>query len=178
MSEASRNCSFPAASLVRQRLEARAAEMFVEMQRADGKATTLCGVAGGLLTVDAAALSALRGAPPLPVAVLACTAALLGMALVAALYAIRPVLRRIAGPAAFGAFTSGLRRPEEVVSAFASMDTEEDLRAEAERLALLAALARRKFRAVMRAVDLTAVAVAMAGIGLLSMYIPLEKIAM
>ncbi|GGY16816.1 hypothetical protein GCM10010358_80520 [Streptomyces minutiscleroticus] len=52
------------------------------------------------------------------------------------------------------------------------------MRAEAERLALLATLARRKFQAVRRAIDLTATAVVMAGIGLLSMYIPLEKIAM
>ncbi|MEV5434122.1 Pycsar system effector family protein [Streptomyces sp. NPDC052701] len=177
MSEASMSCGSLAMSLVHQRLEARTGEMFVEMQRADAKATTLCGVAGALLAVDAAALSALRGDPLLPMAVLACAAALLGMALVAALHAIRPAFSRAVGPAAFGAFASDRHRPEEVVSAFASMDAKEDLQAEAERLALLAALARRKFRAVRWAVDLTTAAVAMAGIGLLDIYIPLENIA-
>lgn len=153
--------------------------MFVEVQRADAKATTLCGVAGGLMAVDVAALSALRGATSaLPVAVLACTAVLLGMALTAALYAVRPVLHRAVGPTAFGAFSSNQHRPEEIISAFASMNSEQAMRAEAERLALLATLARRKFQAVRRAIDLTATAVVMAGIGLLSMYIPLEKIAM
>lgn len=74
-----------------------AAEMFVEVQRSDTKATTLCGVTGGLLAVDAAALSAAPRPSWLPGAALACAAVLLGIALVVALSAIRPVLPRRGG---------------------------------------------------------------------------------
>lgn len=51
------------------------------------------------------------------------------------------------------------------------MNPSERAWAEAERLALYSGLAQRKFRAVKRAVDLTATALGVAGIGLLSVYI-------
>ncbi|MER6625430.1 Pycsar system effector family protein [Streptomyces sp. NPDC000931] len=171
MPEASQSSSVSSSSLVPQRLEMKVGEMFLEVQRADVKATTLCGVAGGLLAVDAAALSVLGRASCLPTASLVCAAALLGLALVVALSAIRPVLPGGGGTAVVGAFAVGCSRPEEILSAFRSMSAEEHLQAEAERLALLAVLAQRKFRAVKRSVDLTAAAAIVAGIGLLSIYI-------
>ncbi|MFE2471659.1 Pycsar system effector family protein [Streptomyces mirabilis] len=145
--------------------------MFVEVQRADTKATTLCGVAGGLLAVDAAVLSSVPRSDWLPVAALACAAILLGLALVVAMSAIRPVVPRGGELRAFAGAVPGQGRPEEVLSAFSVMSAGEHLRAEAERLVSFAALAQRKFRAVKWAVDFTAAAVAVAGIGLLSLYI-------
>jgi hypothetical protein len=158
-------------------LEAKAAEMFTEVQRADTKATALCGVAGGLLAVDAAAVSALPSAGGLLAAVLAGVAVLLGMSLVAALSAIRPVLPRGGRLRLFARSAVDCSRSEEVLSAFVAMSVDGPVRVEAERLALLTALAGRKFRAVRRAVDFTAAAVTLAGIGLLIAYTPLESIA-
>jgi hypothetical protein len=129
----------------------------------------LCGVTGGLLAVDAATLSAVPVSSWLSVAALACAAVLLGAALVVALSAIRPVLPRRGG---FGVFVGPVLEQggaEELVSTFSA--TGSGQRAEAERLVLFADLAQRKFRAVKWAVDLTATAVGMAGIGLLSGYI-------
>ncbi|MGW8569776.1 Pycsar system effector family protein [Streptomyces niveus] len=153
-------------------LEAKAAEMFTEVQRADTKATTLCGVAGGLLAVDAAALSALPSTGSPLAAVLVGVAVLLGMSLVVALSAIRPVLPRGGHLRVFARSAVDCSRSEEVLSAFLAMSVEGPVRAEAERLAMLTDLARRKFRAVRRAVDLTAAAAALAGIGLLIAYAP------
>ncbi|MFF1263561.1 Pycsar system effector family protein [Streptomyces sp. NPDC058321] len=145
--------------------------MFVEVQRSDTKATTLCGVTGGLLAVDAAALSTVPRASWLPVAALACAAVLLGTALVVALSAIRPVLPRRGGLRTFAGPVPEQGRAEEVVSTFSAMGSGQRVLAEAERLVLFAGLAQRKFRAVKWAVDLTATALGMAGIGLLSAYI-------
>ncbi|MFD7408581.1 Pycsar system effector family protein [Streptomyces sp. NPDC059866] len=153
------------------RLGDAAAEMFVEVQRSDTKATTLCGVTGGLLTVDAAALSTVPWSRWLPVAALACAAALLGMALVVALFAIRPVLPRRGGLRTFAGPVPEQGGAEDIVSAFSAMGSGQRVLAEAEQLVLFARLAQRKFRAVRWAVDLTATAVGMAGIGLLSAYI-------
>lgn len=148
-----------------------AAEMFVEVQRSDTKATTLCGVTGGLLAVDAAALSAAPRPSWLPGAALACAAVLLGIALVVALSAIRPVLPRRGGLRTFAGPVPEQGGAEEFVSAFAAMGSGQRVLAEAEQLVLFAGLAQRKFRAVKWAVDLTAAAVGVAGIGLLSVYI-------
>ncbi|MEH0580020.1 DUF5706 domain-containing protein [Streptomyces sp. B21-108] len=153
------------------RLGDAAAEMFVEMQRADTKATTLCGVTGGLLAVDAATLSTVPRSSWLSVAALACAAALLGAALVVALSAIRPVLPRRGGFRVFVGPVPEQGGAEELVSTFSAMGSDRPARAEAERLVLFAGLAQRKFRAVKWAVDLTATAIGMAGIGLLSGYI-------
>jgi hypothetical protein len=147
------------------------AVMFTEVQRADTKATTLCGVAGGLLAVDAAVLSGVAKSGWLPVAALACAAVFLGMALVMAMSAIRPVLPRD-GRLRVLAWSAprGCNRLEEM-SAFPVMSGGERLRAEAERLALFTALARRKFRAVVWAVDFITTALILAGFGLLILYV-------
>ncbi|MEU6547912.1 Pycsar system effector family protein [Streptomyces nigra] len=152
------------------RVEDAAARVFVEVQRADTKATTLCGVAGALLAADAAALSGAPASGWMSVAALACAAVLLGVALVVALSAIRPVVPREGRFRPFAGSAPADGGTEEVVSAF-SGGVDEYVRAEAERLMVLAGLAQRKFRAVKWAVDLTATAVGMAGIGLLSVYI-------
>lgn len=152
------------------RLQARTADLFVEVQRADSKATALCGLAGGLLTVDVAALSTLGDVAWAAGAALALACGLLGAALVAALSAIRPVLPRgsaltgMVGPSPDG-------NPETVMSALAAMGREEQLRADAFQVARLAALAYRKFRAIRVAVDFTTSGLGMAGIGLLITYI-------
>uniref|UniRef100_A0AAU1TYY1 DUF5706 domain-containing protein n=1 Tax=Streptomyces sp. NBC_00119 TaxID=2975659 RepID=A0AAU1TYY1_9ACTN len=148
-----------------------AAEMFVEVQRSDTKATTLCGVTGGLLAVDAAALSTVPRSSWLPVAALACAAVLLGTALVFALSAIRPVLPRRGGLRTFAGPVPEQGGAEVVVSTFSAMGSGQRVLAEAERLVLFAGLAQRKFRAVKWSVDLTATALGMAGIGILSIYI-------
>lgn len=116
-----------------QRLRAEAAEVFTEVQRADGKGTTLCGVTGGLLTVDAAVLSSAPKGSWLPVAALACTAALLGVTLIAAVSAIRPVLPRSGGFKVLACPTAGSARPEEALSVITVMTVDEHLRTEAER---------------------------------------------
>jgi hypothetical protein len=159
-------------SVGRRWLEAKAAEMFTEVQRADTKAASLCGVAGGLLAVDAAALSTLPSSRHFLGTVLAGVAVLLGMSLVAALSAIRPVLPRGGRLRVFAHCAVDCSRPADVLSAFAAMNADGPVRAEAERLALLTALAGRKFRAVRWAVDLTATAVTLAGIALLIAYTP------
>ncbi|PJE97214.1 hypothetical protein CUT44_13815 [Streptomyces carminius] len=152
------------------RLRGRAAELFVEVQRADSKATALCGLAGGLLAVVIAALSALGDAAWVVKVALASACGLLGAALVAALLAIRPVLPR-------GRALMGVEIPspdgglEALVAALAAMSREEQLRADALQVTRLALLAYRKFRAIRVAVDLTASALGMAGIGLLIPYI-------
>ncbi|MEV8597616.1 hypothetical protein [Streptomyces sp. NPDC052012] len=153
------------------RLGAEAAGMFMEVQRADTKATALCGVAGGLLAVDAAVLPSMPRSSWVPLTALACAAVFLGMALVAAMFALRPVLPRGGELKVFAWSAPCCSRPEEGVPGFPVMSVRECLRAEAERLALFKVLAQRKFRAVKWAVDLTTTALAVAGFGLLILYI-------
>lgn len=151
------------------RLRSRTAELFVEVQRADSKAAVLCGLAGGLLAVVVAALSALDDAAWSAKNALALACGLLGVALVAALWAIRPVLPRdrdltgLEGPSPTG-------DPETLIVALAAMNREERQRADALQVARLAALAHRKFRVIRLAVDLAASALGMAGIALLITY--------
>ncbi|MGW3425984.1 Pycsar system effector family protein [Streptomyces phaeochromogenes] len=152
-----------------QRIRALAADMVVELQRADGKATALCGAAGGLLTVGVAMLSGLGAAPWALVAALLSASMLLVVAVGAALWALRPVLPQTGSPGAlFGVPRRGDIRP--LVASLAEMSDADQLRLEEERLAVLAVLARRKFRAVRAAVDLVVAALTMAGIGLLIPY--------
>ncbi len=152
------------------RLRSRAADLFVEVQRADSKATALCGLAGGLLAVDVAALSTLDDAVWPVRAALTLVCGLLGTALIAALLAIRPVLPR--GRALTGMDgPSSEENPGALMAVLAAMGREEQLRADAFQVARLAALAHRKFRAIRVAVDLTVSALGMAGIGLLITYI-------
>ncbi|MFJ9718542.1 Pycsar system effector family protein [Streptomyces sp. NPDC101213] len=160
--------SFPSASA---RIKAEAAAMFIEVQRADVKATTLCGVTGGLLAVDAAVLSGVSKSGWLPAAALACAAAFLGTALVVAVVAIRPILPRSGELRVFACWPAGSDQLQGISSAIEAMGSREYLQAEVERLTMFTALARRKFRAVRWAADFTVAAVAMAGIGLLSLYI-------
>ncbi|WP_073502806.1 Pycsar system effector family protein [Actinacidiphila paucisporea] len=161
----------PAAFPDHRQLGDAAAAMFVEVQRADTKATTLCGVAGGLLAVGAAALSSVARSGWVAVAVLACAAVLLGAALVTALSAIRPVVPRGGEFRSFAGAGQEEERPGHTLAAFGVTNSSERARVEAERLALYSGLAQRKFRAVKWAVDLTATALGVAGIGLLSVYI-------
>lgn len=154
------------------RLRGEAADMFTEVQRADAKATALCGVAGGLLAVDAAILSGLRTSAGLPVTALALAAVLLGLALGMAMVAIRPVLPRNGGLQTFtGPPPPHRRTHHEQPAAALARAVDEQLRAEAERLELFMALAHHKFRAVKWAVDFTATALIVAGIGLLLPYL-------
>lgn len=153
-----------------EKLSARCTEMFVEVQRADGKATALCGVAGGLLAVAGAALAALPEGARLAAAALACACLLLGLALGAAVSAIRPVLP---GEHAFTGLEGICRGStvEDVVAAFQAMSRLDQLRIEADRLAVLASLARKKFKAIKVAVDLIVTSVLVAGIGLLITFV-------
>lgn len=153
------------------RLGVEAAGMFMEVQRADTKATALCGVAGGLLAVDAAVLSGMRRSSWVPLTVLGCAAVFLGMAIVAAMFAIRPVLPRGGRLKVFVWPDPGCRRSGEGLSDVPVMSVRECLRAEAERLALFTMLAQRKFRAVKWAVDFTTTALVLAGFGVLILYI-------
>ncbi|WP_329027140.1 Pycsar system effector family protein [Streptomyces sp. NBC_00690] len=157
-------------NLAERKLGTRGAEMFMEVQRADGKAAALCAVAGGLLAVAGAGMSGLAANSGLLMAVLACSCVLLGSALVAALLAIRPVLPS-------GRALTGLERvsagsaAEEIVAAFHAMSCRDHLQLEADRLSLLAGLAARKFWAIKVSVDLIVAAILVAGIGLLITYV-------
>lgn len=75
------------------RLRAMAADMVVELQRADAKATAVCGAAAGLLTAGVATLCGVNAPSGLEVALLS-TSLLLTAAVGAALWALRPVLPR------------------------------------------------------------------------------------
>ncbi|MCT9113047.1 Pycsar system effector family protein [Streptomyces mirabilis] len=152
------------------RLRAMTADMGVELQRADGKATALCGAAGGLLTAGVAILSGADAPRGLVVALLSASL-LLAAAVGAALWALRPALPRGGAPGEL----LGLRREVDagaLVASFAVMTSESQQRLEERRLSVMAVLARRKFRAVRLAADLVLVSLAMAGIGLLITYMP------
>ncbi len=153
------------------RLRDEAAAMFTEVQRADTKATTLCGVAGGLLAVDAAVLSGVHTSAWLPMTALACAAVFLGLALLMAMVAIRPVLPREGGFRTFARLPPDGRRAGEGQPAASAVRVDEQMRAETARLELFVSLAHRKFRAVKWAVDFTATALIVAGIGLLLLYL-------
>ncbi|MBT2508515.1 hypothetical protein J7I98_22020 [Streptomyces sp. ISL-98] len=147
-----------------------AADMVVELQRADAKATALCGAAGGLLTAGVAMLSGVDAPRGLVVALLLASL-LLAAAVGVALWALRPVLPR----AGASGELLGLRRGVDagpLVASFAEMSCASQQHLEEKRLSVMAVLARRKFRAIRLAVDLVVVALAMAGIGLLITYMP------
>ncbi|MFE5118383.1 Pycsar system effector family protein [Streptomyces sp. NPDC056669] len=147
-----------------------ATRAFTEVQRADTKATALCGIAGGLLTVGIAALPHATSRSWVLAFSLALTCALLGAAIGAALWVIRPVVPR-----------TGLRRelvggvdaqnPETFTAAVAQGRGDAERCVEARRLWVLAALAGRKLQAARIAVDLILAALMVAGMGLLITYI-------
>lgn len=152
------------------RLRAMAADMVVELQRADAKATAVCGAAAGLLTAGVAMLCGVNAPSGLEVALLS-TSLLLTAAVGAALWALRPVLP----PAGASDELLGLRRGAEagvLVASFAEMSSARQRDLAEKRLSVMAVLARRKFRAVRLAVDLVGVALTVAGIGLLITYMP------
>ncbi|MEW1926772.1 Pycsar system effector family protein [Streptomyces sp. NPDC088360] len=156
--------------LVGEKLRSRGAEMFVEVQRADGKAAALCAVAGGLLTVAGAALSVMAQGPRPPTAILVCSCLLFGSALVAALLAIRPVLPEDRSLTGLEGICAGSTAAE-LVAAFQAMNRPDHMHVEAERLTVLTALACRKFQALKMSADLNVAGILVAGIGLLITYI-------
>ncbi|MGI5473264.1 hypothetical protein [Streptomyces sp. CA-132043] len=145
-------------------LRERAERAFVEVQRADTKATALCGVAGGLLAVEVAVLSSIGSMPRTVVWCLALVSVLLLAAVGAALLALRPVVPRngldteLVGDA--------VSQRDDLLSAGRS----EERRREMRTLRVLAYLADRKLRSVRVAVDLVLAALLVAGMGLLSCY--------
>ncbi|WP_159015165.1 Pycsar system effector family protein, partial [Streptomyces europaeiscabiei] len=126
--------------------------MFVEMQRADTKATALCGAAGGLLAVGIAAISQASSSAWTLVVGLRLACILLGAAFWAALWVIRPVLPR-GGSFEELAGLASWEEAEATGNVVDEMSCEEQLRLDACRLRDLAALARRKFRVARVAVD-------------------------
>ncbi|MCP9956068.1 hypothetical protein [Streptomyces sudanensis] len=153
-----------------QRLQCATAVLVVELQRADGKATAVCGAAGGFLTASVALLGGLEEKPWGSSAALFLASVSLAVAVGVALWALRPVLPRVGSPEAL----LGVRRGDDigpVVASIAGLSVTEQLRMEEVRLAVLAGLARRKFRAVCVAVDLVVAALTMAGMGLLLLYV-------
>ncbi|QDN74657.1 hypothetical protein FNV64_02035 [Streptomyces sp. S1A1-7] len=150
-------------------LRARTADAFTEVQRADTKATALCGAAGGLLTVGMAALSQVGDCSWVLVVGLGLGCSFLAAALCAALWVIRPVLPR-------GSFLAELAfladdDAEALGGSVSGMSREEQLRVDVFRLWNLGTLAHRKFRIARVAVDLIAAAHLLAGMGLLIAYI-------
>jgi hypothetical protein len=150
-------------------LRERAADAFTEVQRADTKATALCAVAGGLLTVDVAVLSQVGSRSWLLVCGLAVVCVLLGVAVGVALRVLRPVVPK-AGLCEELAVGTGARDAETFVSAATEVSLGVERRMAAGRLWMLTALADRKLRAVRVAVDLVLAALIMAGLGLLITY--------
>ncbi len=147
-----------------QRLQGHSERAFVEVQRADTKATALCGIAGGLLAAGVAVLSSADGTHLLATISLVLMCLLLIAAIGAALLALRPVVPR-----------SGLRA--ELMSEAAVSDRggvsadargELERHVEAHRLQVLAWLADRKLRSVRLSVDFALAALLMAGMCLLS----------
>ncbi|MFE7314245.1 hypothetical protein ACFU7T_14350 [Streptomyces sp. NPDC057555] len=149
-----------------ERLRERAADAFTEVQRADTKATALCGVAGGLLAVDVAVLSQVDSGSWLLLSGLALMSVLLGIATSAALWAIRPVMPK-GGLCAELTVGTDARAAETFVTAATTVDLDTERCVATRRLRMLAALADRKLRAVRVAVDLILAALILAGMGLL-----------
>ncbi|TXS71634.1 hypothetical protein [Streptomyces sp. sk2.1] len=140
--------------------------MFVEVQRADTKATALSGVTGALLAITAGtALSTPVNSSRMLSVAAALVGALLGAALVSALIALRPIFPKDDGLVWREEFVgggSGSRNSSASVPRRPVSCTELP-----EREAVLTTLARQKFRAVKVAVDLTVAAISMAGLVLL-----------
>ncbi|UUU23751.1 Pycsar system effector family protein [Streptomyces sp. DSM 40750] len=153
------------------RLEAEAAGMFAEVQRADTKAATLCGLIGGLLAVDAMVLSAVWKSTWMPVAALVGAAVLLGVALIMTMWAIRPVLPPGGRLRTFACSAADPGRTETAGADPVMPEADRHQQMQAERLALFTTLAQRKFTILRWAVDVTAAALTMAGAGLLILYI-------
>ncbi|MFF0292633.1 Pycsar system effector family protein [Kitasatospora sp. NPDC004614] len=147
-------------------LSIRSAAALVDLQRADGKAATLCALASGTLAAVMAAAPAWSGWSKLLSAAVLVGCALLFASAAAALIAIRPVLPQGRLLAELEPFRSGAA----TVSAHAgpmTLDGETLIDLEVQRLRRLAVLAERKYLAVRVSVDLIASAGTVTGIGLL-----------
>ncbi|GAA2963930.1 hypothetical protein GCM10010518_58170 [Kitasatospora cinereorecta] len=141
-------------------------QAFAEVQRADTKATTLCGVAGGLLALSVAALTQKTSVALGAVFVLAVSCLLLVAAVGAALLALRPVLprgglRRVLAGGSCGHGECGPGASSRLTSPVVRREREE------LRLQALSQLADRKLRLVRLAGDLVLAALLVAGMGLL-----------
>ncbi|MFD3582872.1 hypothetical protein [Streptomyces sp. NPDC058683] len=147
-----------------ERLQGHADRAFVEVQRADTKATALCGIAGGLLAAGVAVLSSTHGMPLIGMCPLVLMCLLLMASIGAALLALRPVVPRVGLHAEL--VNEAVVDHRIGVSAVARMELEQH--GEARRLHVLAWLADRKLRAARLAVDFALAALLMAGICLLS----------
>lgn len=147
-----------------QRLQGQAERAFVEVQRADTKATALCGIAGGLLAAGVAVLSSADDMPLIAVFSLVLMCLLLIAAIGAALLALRPMV-----PTA-GLHTKlmGEAVVHHRVDVSAAARRELERRVEARRLQVFARLADRKLRTARLSVDFTLAALVMAGMCLLS----------
>ncbi|MEV0036857.1 hypothetical protein [Streptomyces sp. NPDC050804] len=146
-----------------QRLQGHADRAFVEIQRADTKATTLCGIAGGLLTAGVAVLSSTDGMPLLTTILLVLTCLLLIAALGAALLTLRPAVPR----SGLGAELMSDAVVHHRVGVSEAAHGELERHVEANRLQVLAWLADRKLRAARLSVDFALAALTMAGMCLL-----------
>jgi hypothetical protein len=149
----------------------RADEAFTEVQRADTKATALCGVAGGLLTLSVTMLVHAQDRSLVLVYGLAAVCALLTGAVVAALGALRPVLPRAGLSAVLVAEAGWGAGSERDCPAGQGPMPLAGAASPTRRLAVMAALAGRKLRAVRIAVDLVRIALVVAGIALLISYL-------
>ncbi|MEU5211232.1 hypothetical protein [Streptomyces sp. NPDC020742] len=150
-----------------QRLQGHAERAFVEVQRADTKATALCGVAGGLLAAGVAVLSSAGSLPLIGVLSLVLMCLLLLAAMGVALVAMRPAVPKSGLQAELMA--EALVHHRFGVNATASGELERHV--EARRLWVLTWLADRKLRAARLAVDFALAALLMAGICLLSCFL-------
>lgn len=153
------------------RLAAEADAMFVEVQRADTKATALSGLVGGLLAADVTLASTVPRTAWAPITALLGAAVLFGAALVMSLHVIRPVLPRGGRLKTFACPVPASGPPRRTGADDGAPEAVRHVRMQSERLALFTALAERKFRIVRGAVDIAASGIIVAGAGLLLLYI-------
>ncbi|MFD9545062.1 Pycsar system effector family protein [Streptomyces sp. NPDC060022] len=143
---------------------------FTEVQRADVKATVLCGVAGALLGVGVVCLTGTGGVPWVLACSLTVVCVLLGLSVGVSLWAIRPVIpaggfqRELAG-------CGGVRGLGEFVAAVRRGGAVEEQWWEVRRLWVLSELAGRKLMWVRLGVDLVIAALIVAGLGVLITYV-------
>lgn len=144
-------------------------QAFIEVQRADTKATTLCGVAGGLLALSVAVLSQAWSVSRVMVWSLVVVCLLLAASVGVALLALRPVMPAVGLHAelADGWNPHDGQRP---ASDGSPVGATTKRRREERRLWVLSRLADRKLRLVRFAGDLILVTLPVAGMGLLSGY--------
>ncbi|MEU7085454.1 Pycsar system effector family protein [Streptomyces achromogenes] len=140
--------------------------MFVEVQRADTKATALSGVIGALLAITAGtALSTPLNSSRMLSVAMVLVGTLLGAALVSALMVLRPIFPKDDGLVWRGEFADGRSGSRHLSTSVPRSPA--NCHELPDREAALTTLARRKFRAIRVAVDLTVAAISVAGLVLL-----------